>query len=132
MHMRHHVTLILSLLLVGLGTGDRARGQRNDWYWDTVVNLHIDNHSLLIGQGKSSKELSGMYQGIPVDMIQVSAYGNRGNTMTYQSDVLEHLEPSETETHRLQARGAHPLRRARPTGFACLRLAFFVWLLSIG
>ncbi|MFO7903372.1 MAG: alpha-L-fucosidase, partial [Pirellulaceae bacterium] len=108
MQTRHHITLILSTVLFVLGTGDRVRGQRNAWYWDTVVNLHIDNHSLLIGQEKSAKELAAMYQDIPVDMIQVSAYGSRGNTITYRSDVLEHLEqqPKQGDWDTLAVWGA--------------------------
>ena len=100
--------VIVTLVLLVLGTVERSDAQRHDWYWDTVVNLHIDNHSLLIGQGKTAEELAAMYRDVPVDMIQVSAYGNRGNTITYQSDVLEHLEqqPAQGDWDTLATWGA--------------------------
>jgi hypothetical protein len=74
-----------------------ARSRRQRWYWDTVVNLHLDNHSLLLGRGKTAEHLADMYRDVPVEMIQVSAYGNRGDTITYQSEVLEHLEQQPTQ-----------------------------------
>ena len=100
--------LIVALALLALGTTDGFGAERQDWYWDTVVNLHIDNHSLLIGQGKTAEELAAMYRDIPVDMIQVSAYGNRGDTITYQSDVLERLEqqPAQGDWDTLATWGA--------------------------
>ena len=59
---------------------------RNEWYWDSAVNLHIDNHSGLVGKGHTVEELVRMVRPIPVDMIQVSALGANG-VVTFPSTV---------------------------------------------
>jgi len=52
--------------------------KRNEWYWHSIVNLHIDNHSGLVGKGHTVEELTEMVRGIDVPMIQVSALGANG------------------------------------------------------
>ncbi len=60
----------------------------NDWYWESRVNLHIDNHSSPVGKGYTVAQLTEMMRDIPVSMIQVSALGNGGALTTYPSQVL--------------------------------------------
>jgi len=88
-------TALCLILLAGLPLG--AEPRRNDWYWDTVVNLHIDNHSLLAGKGYTVDELADMVEGIDVSMIQVSAMGSRGTT-TYQTRIRRHPEIEDWDT----------------------------------
>lgn len=64
---------------------------RNAWYWDSIVNLHIDNHSSLVGQGHTPAELAAMIRDIPVDMVEVSAYGAVGDSVTYPTKRLPEL-----------------------------------------
>ena len=52
--------------------------KRNEWYWHSIVNLHVDNHSRLVGKGHTVEELTEMVRGIDVPMIQVSALGADG------------------------------------------------------
>lgn len=71
--------------------------KRNDWYWDSVVNLHIDNHSGLVGKGYSVEQLTEMLRGIDVSLIQVSAMGN-GGTTTYQTKIMRHPDLGDWDT----------------------------------
>ena len=64
---------------------------RNTWYWDSVVNLHVDNHSNLVGKGHTAAEIAAMIRDIPVDMVQVSAYGAVGDSVTYPTRRLPEL-----------------------------------------
>ena len=70
---------------------------RNDWYWDSVVSLHIDNHSRLVGKGYSVEQLTEMVKDIPVAMIQVSAFGAAGVT-TYPTDICAHPNRGDWDT----------------------------------
>ncbi len=68
-----------------------AQQNHTEWYRDSVVNLHIDNHSSLVGQGHTVEELAAMIRDIPVDMVQVSAYGAVGHMVTYPTERLPEL-----------------------------------------
>lgn len=91
-------TILSSCLLIALLMNSNLSGElsasheRQDWYWDSVVNLHLDNHNLLVGQGHSAEELAAMISSIPVEMIQVSAYGAPGHIVTYPTRRLPKLE----------------------------------------
>ncbi|MBT3381871.1 MAG: hypothetical protein HN742_04345 [Lentisphaerae bacterium] len=74
-----------------------SEAQRSDWYWESIVNLHIDNHSGLVGKGCSVEELTEMVRGIDVGLIQVSAMGN-GGTTTYQTEIMRHPELGDWDT----------------------------------
>ena len=74
-----------------------AEGRRNEWYWDSIVNLHIDNHSGLVGKGHSVEELTEMVRDIPVSMIQVSAFGAVGIT-TYPTRICPHPDQGDWDT----------------------------------
>jgi hypothetical protein len=54
-----------------------AAPPRNDWYRDTPVSLHFDNHSELLGRGYTVEQLTAILRGIPVGMIEVSARSGR-------------------------------------------------------
>jgi len=68
-----------------------AAGGEGHWYWDSVVNLHIDNHSNPVGQGYSAEELAEMIRPIPVELVQVSAYGVPGHVVNYPTERLPNL-----------------------------------------
>ena len=70
---------------------------RNDWYRDSVVNLHIDNHSALVGKGHTVEQLVAMVRDIPVEMIQVSAFGAVGTT-TYPTAIRPHPHRGDWDT----------------------------------
>jgi hypothetical protein len=74
--MRIRDTILV--LMVGAGAMTAAANERNAWYWDSVVNLHIDNHSGLVGKGHTVDELVEMVRPIDVSMVQVSALGSNG------------------------------------------------------
>jgi hypothetical protein len=65
---------LLVLLLVA--SGAVAQKPRNDWYRNSLVNIHCDNHSVLLGKGVPLEELVEAFRGVPVTMIQVSAQSN--------------------------------------------------------
>ncbi len=69
-----HVRLFL-LIPAQAGGGE---ADHHDWYRDSIVNLHIDNHSNPVGKGRTADELAAMLGDIPVTMIQVSAFGAVG------------------------------------------------------
>lgn len=71
--------------------------QRNNWYWDSVVSLHIDNHSGLVGKGYSVEQLTEMVRAIPIAMIQVSAFGAVGTT-TYPTAIRPHPDLGDWDT----------------------------------
>ena len=58
--------------------------ERNQWYWDSPVNIHWDNHGRPLGQGTTAAEIARLFDGLEVDMIQVSA---RSGYATYPSKV---------------------------------------------
>lgn len=70
---------------------------RNAWYWSSLVNLHIDNHSRLVGKGHTVDELVEMVRGIPVTMIQVSAFGADGMT-TYPTRICPNPAVGDWDT----------------------------------
>lgn len=53
-----------------------AAEPRNQWYRDSRVWVHFDNHSSLLGKGQSVDDLTAMLGTIPADMLQVSAQSN--------------------------------------------------------
>jgi len=77
-------TLLFAVLF---RSGYATTTNRNDWYWDSLVNLHIDNHSRLVGKGKTADEIAALLKPLPVDIIQVSAYGSDGAMTTYPSSA---------------------------------------------
>jgi hypothetical protein len=58
--------------------------ERNEWYWDSPVNIHWDNHGSPLGKGMSVDQIAQLFDGLNVDMIQVSA---RSGYTTYPSKV---------------------------------------------
>ncbi len=62
--------------------------ERNAWYRDSLVNLHIDNHGRLVGKGRTADEIAAKLKELPVDIVQVSAYGADGAMTTYPSRLL--------------------------------------------
>ena len=69
--------LAAAMTLMGI-TAMNAELPRNHWYANSVVNLHIDNHSGLVGKGHTVDELVAMVRSSDVSMIQVSASGSSG------------------------------------------------------
>lgn len=80
--------IISSLLITALLPVCTQAPSYNDWYWESIVNLHIDNHSRPVGKGFTIEELTDMVRDIPVTMIQVSALGNPGVQTTFPSEIL--------------------------------------------
>lgn len=62
----------------------RAQGPRDEWYRSSLVNIHFDNHSSLLGRHASVEELVQALGTVPVTMIQVSAQSNRYATYPTQ------------------------------------------------
>ena len=65
--------------------GPGGQAARNEWYRDSVVNIHFDNHSSLLGQGQTVEQLVEALGTVPVSMIQVSAQSN--GYATYPTSV---------------------------------------------
>lgn len=57
---------------------------RTAWYRESVVNIHFDNHSGLLGKGVPAEQLAAMFAGVPVTMLQVSAQSNAQATYPTQ------------------------------------------------
>jgi len=66
--------------------------QGREFYWNSIVNIHIDNHSTLVGKGMSAEEIAARIRDLPGDFIQVSAFGNAAILPTYPSAVLPNPE----------------------------------------
>ena len=54
-----------------------AATPRNDWYRDTPVSLHFDNHSELLGRGYTVQQLTAILRGLPIGMLEVSGRSGR-------------------------------------------------------
>lgn len=89
---------LVSLCLTALAPAGEPPA-RNAWYWDSVVNLHIDNHSSLVGQGHTVDQIAALLRDLPVDAVQVSAYGAVGNSVTYPTARLPELLPPQLAGH---------------------------------
>jgi hypothetical protein len=73
------------VIALGLLVVPPSRGaEPNAWYWDSPVNIHWDNHGRPLGQGMTPEEIAKLFEGLDVDMIQVSA---RSGYTTYPSRV---------------------------------------------
>jgi hypothetical protein len=78
---------------------DEDEGQiqekRRAWYWDSVVNVHFDNGGRPLAKGMSSDTLVSQVQSIPVEMIQVAAYGGDGlhASFPWQGSVKGFAQP---------------------------------------
>lgn len=70
------------------GPESPAGAARNDWYWNSLVNLHMDNHGLSVGKGRTVADVAERLSRLPVDIVQVSAYGADGARTTYPSALL--------------------------------------------
>lgn len=68
--------LAAALLLLLLAPAALAQPSRADWYRQSLVSVHCDNHSGLLGKGLSPDELSTIMGRLPIAMIQVSAQSN--------------------------------------------------------
>ena len=66
-----------------------------EWYMNSLVNLHIDNHCNLVGKGHTAEQIYEMIKDIPVEVVQVSLYGNLGTNVTYHSEKLPELNHPE-------------------------------------
>lgn len=74
--------ILAAVICAGLlGAADPPR---NDWYWNAIVTLHFDNHSQLLGRGETVESLTAKLRGIPVSLIEVSAYSGK---VTYPSQI---------------------------------------------
>ena len=62
----------------------------NDWYWESRVNLLMDNPAGMgpVCEGYTVAELTEMVRDLPVTMIGTAAFGNRGTRVTYPSKIL--------------------------------------------
>jgi hypothetical protein len=69
------VLLLTAVCLSAVGPA-RCDPPRNEWYRHSVVNLHCDNHSGLLGKGVPPDDLTAMVAAMPVTMLQVSAQSN--------------------------------------------------------
>ncbi|MCE5239528.1 alpha-L-fucosidase [bacterium] len=68
--------LALLALLLAVASCAMAQKPRNDWYRSSLVNIHCDNHSGLLGKGVPPDELLEAFRSVPVTMVQVSAQSN--------------------------------------------------------
>jgi len=82
--MKPFLTILCGFVI----TASAAITERNEWYWNSLVNLHIDNHGHLVGKGKTADEIAALLKDLPVDIVQVSAYGADGAMTTYPSKLL--------------------------------------------
>lgn len=73
--------IVLSCLTAMTVMADPARG---DWYRHSLVTIHCDNHSGLLGRGLTVDQLTAMFATIPAEMIQVSAQSNQHATYPTQ------------------------------------------------
>ena len=64
--------LLATFILAATAT-DTDTPSRNAWYWRSPVNIHWDNHSRPLGKGMSAEDIAGLFSGLDVGMIQVSA-----------------------------------------------------------
>lgn len=78
---------ILWLITAAINLLAQAPGH-NDWYWESRVNLHIDNHGNPVGKGYTIEQLTAAIRDISVTMLQVSALGFDGLRTTYPSAIL--------------------------------------------
>ena len=58
---------------------------RNDWYRDSLLYVHIDNHSEPAGKGQDVDDLTALLGSIPADMVQVSAQSS--GPATYPTEI---------------------------------------------
>jgi len=90
-----YLTVLGALAMSGCSPAPKPG--RSDWYRDALVVLHCDNHSALLGKGHTVDELTEMVRGIPVSMIQVSAFGAVGTT-TYPTAIRPHPQLGDWDT----------------------------------
>ena len=83
-----------------------------NWYGYTLTNLHIDNHSDIVGRDRSTEELTELFRTVSVDVVQVSAMGNRGTALTYPSERLPHLIHPELGDYDMIGRFRDAIRAA--------------------
>ncbi len=81
------VTAIILMIAAVMTLSAQIPGH-NHWYWESRVNLHIDNHGRPAGKGYTVEQLTEVIRDIPVTMLQVSALGNDGLQTTYPSQIL--------------------------------------------
>lgn len=86
--------ILATLIPSGIHAGEPSR---DAWYWNSKVNLHIDNHSGLVGKGHSVEELTDMVRDLPVSLIQVSAFGANGVT-TYPTEIRPNPDQGDWDT----------------------------------
>lgn len=77
--------ILLCVVLLALPLAAGAQTSRADWYRHSLVNVHCDNHSGLLGKGVPPADLAAMLQQMPITMIQVSAQSN--GYATYPTQV---------------------------------------------
>ena len=68
-----------------------------NWYLDTRMNLHIDNHSNIVGRDIEFEEIKHSIASANVQMVQISAYGAIGTRVTYPSKALPFLNYPEDD-----------------------------------
>ncbi len=67
---------VLAAVSAALALANAAAAERNEWYRNSRVWIHCDNHSGLLGQGLTAEALAAMFATVPCDLIQVSAQSN--------------------------------------------------------
>jgi hypothetical protein len=76
---------------------------RTEWYRQSLVNVHFDNHSCLLGHEQTPAELEAMLSQLQCTMIQVSAQSS--GTATYPTAVaLVHPQDPNYDTLAVFAR----------------------------
>ena len=68
-----------------------------NWYLDTKMNIHIDNHSRIVGKGMAIGEIERKISDTKAETLQISAYGAVGNRVTYPSRALPYLNYPDDE-----------------------------------
>lgn len=91
------LALALLFTCASCATPTGKASARNDWYRNSTVIVHCDNHSGLLGKGQSIEDLMTMFATVPCQMIQVSAQST--GYATYPTKVgLNHPQAEGYDT----------------------------------
>ena len=67
--------------------GRLAAARRQEWYWDSVACIHFDNGGRTLARDMAPELLADQLRTIPIDMIQVGAYGGDGMHTGFPSET---------------------------------------------
>ena len=62
---------------------ENSHETRQAWYWESAVNVHFDNHGRPLAKGIAVDRLVSEVRSLPIDMIQVGAYGGKGSRASF-------------------------------------------------